>query len=95
MALKYGDSMPSAIKYNGQDVKIVKYGTQAVWGKYYTLNMSVPQNIEVTVTRVSSPNQHGYTALLTNNSTIYLRIISFLLNPSKISPLLALFCFLC
>ena len=71
MALTYNGTSPTAIKYNGTDLTVLKYGTTAVWGKPYSLSISVGANTSVTVTRDSSPNQHASTGTLTSGSVVY------------------------
>lgn len=71
MSLNYNGSIPKGIKYNNQDVKIVKYGNTAIWGKAYTLNITSDSNSSVVVSRTSSPNQKAEVTTLSNNSLIY------------------------
>lgn len=74
MALTFNGTSPTAITYNGTDLTVLKYGSTSVWGRPYTLTAWIfaSDNVTVTVTRTSSPNQHASTGTVaTGTNVIY------------------------
>nr|DAF19560.1 MAG TPA: hypothetical protein [Bacteriophage sp.] len=71
MALYFNNVMPTAIKYNGTDLTVLKYGTTAVWGKPFSLTEQQSFGSEVGIHRDSSPNQHARIGNLGSGSTVY------------------------
>ena len=71
MAFTYNNVSPTVIDYKGTDIKVLKYGETAVWGKPYSLSVSAGTGTSVTVNRTASPNQHASTGNLSNGDTIY------------------------
>jgi hypothetical protein len=71
MTLYFNNVMPTAIKYNGTDLTVLKYGTTAVWGKPFSLTIQAGANSTVTVNRTSSPNQHASTGNITSGGIVY------------------------
>lgn len=63
--------MPTAIKYNGTDLTVLKYGTTAVWGKPFSLTFQISHGSEVGIHRDSSPNQHERIGNLGSGATVY------------------------
>lgn len=63
--------MPTAIKYNGTDLTVLKYGTTAVWGKPFSLTFQISHGSEAGIRRDSSPNQHERIGRLGSGSTVY------------------------
>lgn len=75
MALVINGVSPTEIKVikNGTttDLTVLKYGSQAVWGKPFSLSISQGANTTVSVSRTSSPNQHASTGALSSGATVY------------------------
>lgn len=71
MAFTYNNVSPTVINYKGTDIKVLKYGDTAVWGKPYSLTINASTGVSVTPYRSSSPNQHASTGALSNGSTVY------------------------
>ena len=71
MTLYFNNVLPTAIKYNGTDLTVLKYGTTAVWGKPFSLTIQAGSNSTVTVKRTSSPNQHASTGNITSGGIVY------------------------
>lgn len=71
MALYFNNVMPTAIKYNGTDLTVLKYGTTAVWGKPFSLTIQAGANSTVAANRTSSPNQHANTGAVTSGGIVY------------------------
>ena len=71
MAFTYNNVSPTVINYKGTDIKVLKYGDTAVWGKPYSLTINTSTGVSATVNRSSSPNQHASTGILSNGSTVY------------------------
>lgn len=75
MALYFNEAsnsvMPTAIKYNGTDLTVLKYGTTAVWGKPFSLTFQISYGSEVGIHRDSSPNQHERIGNLSSGATVY------------------------
>lgn len=63
--------MPTAIKYNGTDLTVLKYGTTAVWGKPFSLTVQQSFGSEAPIRRDISPNQHATISALGSGSTVY------------------------
>lgn len=75
MALYFNEAsnsvMPTAIKYNGTDLTVLKYGTTAVWGKPFSLTVQQSFGLEYRIHRDTSPNQHANISTISSGSTIY------------------------
>ena len=71
MAFTFKGSTPNEIKYNTNDVNVLKYNNVNVWGKPYALSISRGANTTVSVNRISSPNQHASTGVLSSGSLVY------------------------
>lgn len=71
MALYFNNVMPTAIKYNGTDLTVLKYGTTAVWGKPFSLTVQQSFGSEAPIQRDISPNQHATIKALSSGSTVY------------------------
>lgn len=75
MALYFNEAsnsvMPTAIKYNGTDLTVLKYGTTAVWGKPFSLTVQQSFGSEYRIHRDTSPNQHANISTISSGSTIY------------------------
>ena len=71
MSFKIDGVEPTSINYNGTDLTSVKMDNQMVWGKPYTLSLSVGSNVTLVVNRTSSPNQNASTGNLSNGSLVY------------------------
>lgn len=71
MALYFNNVMPTAIKYNGTDLTVLKYGTTAVWGKPFSLTVQQGFGSEYRIHRDTSPNQHADISTISSGSTIY------------------------
>lgn len=71
MALYFNNVMPTAIKYNGTDLTVLKYGTTAVWGKPFSLTVQQSFGSEAPIQRDISPNQHATINALGSGSTVY------------------------
>ena len=71
MALYFNNVMPTAIKYNGTDLTVLKYGTTAVWGKPFSLTVQQSSGSEYRIHRDTSPNQHANISTISSGSTIY------------------------
>lgn len=71
MALYFNNVMPTAIKYNGTDLTVLKYGTTAVWGKPFSLTVQQSFGSEAPIQRDLSPNQHATIKALGSGSTVY------------------------
>lgn len=63
--------MPTAIKYNGTDLTVLKYGTTAVWGKPFSLTVQQSFGSEYRIHRDTSPNQHANISTISSGSTVY------------------------
>ena len=63
--------MPTAIKYNGTDLTVLKYGTTAVWGKPFSLTVQQSFGSEYRIHRDTSPNQHETISTIASGSTVY------------------------
>ena len=63
--------MPTAIKYNGTDLTVLKYGTTAVWGKPFSLTVQQSFGSEYRIHRDISPNQHASTGNITSGGIVY------------------------
>lgn len=63
--------MPTAIKYNGTDLTVLKYGTTAVWGKPFSLTVQQSFGSEYRIHRDTSPNQHATISTIASGSTVY------------------------
>lgn len=63
--------MPTAIKYNGTDLTVLKYGTTAVWGKPFSLTVQQSFGSEYRIDRDTSPNQHATISTIASGSTVY------------------------
>lgn len=71
MALYFNNVMPTAIKYNGTDLTVLKYGTTAVWGKPFSLTVQQSFGSEYRIHRDTSPNQHADISTISSGSTVY------------------------
>lgn len=71
MSLYFNNVMPTAIKYNGTDLTVLKYGTTAVWGKPFSLTVQQSFGSEAPIQRDISPNQHATIKALGSGSTVY------------------------
>lgn len=71
MTLYFNDKMPTAIKYNGTDLTVLKYGTTAVWGKPFSLTVQQSYGSEYRILRDTSPNQHANISKISSGSTVY------------------------
>lgn len=75
MALYFNEAsnsvMPTAIKYNGTDLTVLKYGTTAVWGKPFSLTVQQSFGSEYRIHRDTSPNQHATISTIASGSTVY------------------------
>lgn len=75
MALYFNEAsnsvMPTAIKYNGTDLTVLKYGTTAVWGKPFSLTVQQSFGSEYRIHRDTSPNQHANISTISSGSTVY------------------------
>lgn len=71
MALYFNNVMPTAIKYNGTDLTVLKYGTTAVWGKPFSLTVQQSFGSEYRIQRDTSPNQHANISTISSGSTVY------------------------
>lgn len=71
MTLYFNNVMPTAIKYNGTDLTVLKYGTTAVWGKPFSLTVQQSFGSEVPIHRDISPNEHATIRELGSGSTVY------------------------
>ena len=71
MALYFNNVMPTAIKYNGTDLTVLKYGTTAVWGKPFSLTVQQGFGSEYRIHRDTSPNQHANISTISSGSTVY------------------------
>lgn len=68
---KSNSVMPTAIKYNGTDLTVLKYGTTAVWGKPFSLTVQQSFGSEYSIHRDISPNQHATIRTIASGSTVY------------------------
>lgn len=71
MALYFNNVMPTAIKYNGTDLTVLKYGTTAVWGKPFSLTVQQSFGSEYRIHRDTSPNQHANISTISSGTTVY------------------------
>lgn len=71
MALYFNNVMPTAIKYNGTDLTVLKYGTTAVWGKPFSLTVQQSFGSEYHIHRDISPNQHANISTISSGATVY------------------------
>lgn len=71
MTLYFNNVMPTAIKYNGTDLTVLKYGTTAVWGKPFSLTVQQSFGSEYRIHRDTSPNQHADISTISSGSTVY------------------------
>lgn len=71
MTLYFNNVMPTAIKYNGTDLTVLKYGTTAVWGKPFSLTVQQSFGSEYRIRRNTSPNQHATISAVGSGSTVY------------------------
>lgn len=71
MALYFNNVMPTAIKYNGTDLTVLKYGTTAVWGKPFSLTVQQSFGSEYRIHRDTSPNQHADISIISSGATVY------------------------
>nr|DAM64415.1 MAG TPA: hypothetical protein [Caudoviricetes sp.] len=71
MALYFNNVMPTAIKYNGTDLTVLKYGTTAVWGKPFSLTVQQSFGSEYRIHRDTSPNQHANISTISSGATVY------------------------
>lgn len=71
MTLYFNNVLPTAIKYNGTDLTVLKYGTTAVWGKPFSLTVQQSSGSEYRIHRDTSPNQHANISTISSGSTIY------------------------
>lgn len=71
MTLYFNNVLPTAIKYNGTDLTVVKYGTTAVWGKPFSLTVQQSFGSEYRIHRDTSPNQHANISTISSGSTVY------------------------
>lgn len=71
MALYFNNVMPTAIKYNGTDLTVLKYGTTAVWGKPFSLTVQQSFGSEYHIHRDTSPNQHANISTISSGATVY------------------------
>lgn len=75
MALVINGVYPTEIKVvqNGTttDLTVLKYGSQAVWGKPFSLTIQAGADSTVSVNRTSSPNQHANISTIGSGSTVY------------------------
>jgi hypothetical protein len=71
MTLYFNNVMPTAIKYNGTDLTVLKYGTTAVWGKPFSLTVQQSFGSEYRIHRDTSPNQHASISTISGGSTVY------------------------
>jgi hypothetical protein len=71
MTLYFNNVMPTAIKYNGTDLTVLKYGTTAVWGKPFSLTVQQSFGSEYRIHRDTSPNQHASISTISDGSTVY------------------------
>lgn len=71
MTLYFNNVLPTAIKYNGTDLTVLKYGTTAVWGKPFSLTVQQSFGSEYRIHRDISPNQHANISTISSGSTVY------------------------
>lgn len=71
MTLYFNNVLPTAIKYNGTDLTVLKYGTTAVWGKPFSLTVQQSYGSEYRIHRDISPNQHATISTISSGSTVY------------------------
>lgn len=71
MTLYFNNVMPTAIKYNGTDLTVLKYGTTAVWGKPFSLTVQQSFGSEYRIHRDTSPNQHANISTISSGTTVY------------------------
>lgn len=71
MTLYFNNVLPTAIKYNGTDLTVLKYGTTAVWGKPFSLTVQQGFGSEYRIHRDTSPNQHANISTISSGSTVY------------------------
>lgn len=71
MTLYFNNVLPTAIKYNGTDLTVLKYGTTAVWGKPFSLTVQQAFGSEYRIHRDTSPNQHANISTISSGSTVY------------------------
>lgn len=71
MTLYFNNVLPTAIKYNGTDLTVLKYGTTAVWGKPFSLTVQQSFGSEYRIHRDTSPNQHANISTISSGSTVY------------------------
>ena len=71
MALYFNNVLPTAIKYNGTDLTVLKYGTTAVWGKPFSLTVQQSFGSEYRIHRNTSPNQHANISTISSGATVY------------------------
>lgn len=71
MALYFNNVLPTAIKYNGTDLTVLKYGTTAVWGKPFSLTVQQSFGSEYRIHRDTSPNQHANISTISSGATVY------------------------
>lgn len=71
MALYFNNVLPTAIKYNGTDLTVLKYGTTAVWGKPFSLTVQQSFGSEYRIHRDTSPNQHANISTISSGTTVY------------------------
>lgn len=71
MTLYFNNVMPTAIKYNGTDLTVLKYGTTAVWGKPFSLTVQQSFGSEYRIHRDTSPNEHANISRISSGTTVY------------------------
>lgn len=71
MTLYFNNVLPTAIKYNGTDLTVLKYGTTAVWGKPFSLTVQQSFGSEYRIHRDTSPNQHANISTISSGSIVY------------------------
>jgi hypothetical protein len=75
MALKVNAVSPTEINVvkdgTTTSLTVLKCGTTAVWGKPFSLTLSIGTNSSMTIKRTSSPNQHASTGALGSGNKIY------------------------
>lgn len=83
MALYFNNVMPTAIKYNGTDLTVLKYGTTAVWGKPFSLTVQQSSGSEASIKRDISPNQHATNAVGSGSIVYYGDVLTITAIPAS------------
>ena len=91
MALQVDGVLPTEIKVvkNGTTtdltvLKTIKNGVEtAVWGKPFTITLSIGTNSSISVNRTSSPNQHATAAVKSGSKIYYGDVLSITATPAS------------